>query len=76
MAACSDQVHVGGTTTRPDCGWWAELDTNPYQARRHIPDDELETIYLRKNPFHGVGNYALVPRQGLGEFGLIISWQA
>ena len=51
----------------------AELDTNSYQAGRHIPDDELETIYLRKDPFDGEGNYALVPRQCLRELGLTIS---
>jgi len=33
----------------------AELDTNPYQAGRHIRDDEFETMYLREDPFNGEG---------------------
>jgi len=46
---------IGATTTRTRLRVRAGLDTNPYQAGRHIPDDELETIYLRKDPFHGEG---------------------
>ena len=63
----------GATTIRTALRVRAELDTNSYQAGRHIPDDELETIYLRKDPFDGEGNYALVPRQCLRELGLTIS---
>jgi hypothetical protein len=46
---------IGATTTRTRLRVRAELDTNPYQAGRHIRDDELETMYLRKDPFNGEG---------------------
>ncbi len=43
----------------------AALDTNRYPAGRRVPDRELDTIHLRKDPFHGDWNYTLVPRPAL-----------
>ena len=56
---------IGATTTRTGLRVRSELDTNRYPAGRSVSDDELETIYLRKEPFHGEWNYSLLPRAPL-----------
>lgn len=56
---------IGATTTRTGLRVQSELDTNPYPAGRTVSDADLETIYLRRDPFHGEWNYSLLPRVGL-----------
>jgi transposase len=56
---------IGATTTRTGLQVRSELDTSRYPAGRTVSDDELEAIYLRRDPFHGEWNYSLLPRTAL-----------
>ena len=56
---------IGATTTRKGLSVRSELDTNLYPTGRVVSDDELETLYLRRDAFHGEWNYSLLPRQRL-----------
>jgi hypothetical protein len=56
---------IGATTTKTGLRVRSELDTNQYPAGRTVSDDELSTIYLRPDTFHGDWNYSLLPRPGL-----------
>ena len=56
---------IGATTTKTGLRVRSELDTNPYPAGRTVSDDELATIHLRPDAFHGDWNYSLLPRLGL-----------
>jgi transposase len=56
---------IGATTTRTGLQVRSELDTSRYPAGRTVSDDELEAIYLRRDPFHGEWNYSLLPRAAL-----------
>jgi transposase len=56
---------IGATTTRTGLRVRSELDTNQYPTGRTVSDDQLETISLRRDPFHGDWNYSLLPRTAL-----------
>ena len=56
---------IGATTTRTGLRVRSELDTNQYPTGRTVPDQEMESLYLRKDPFHGEWNYSLLPRTPL-----------
>ena len=56
---------IGATTTTTGLRVESELDTNPYPAGRTVSDDELDALHLRRDPFHGDWNYALIPRPAL-----------
>jgi transposase len=56
---------IGATTTKTGLRVRSELDTNQYPAGRAVSDDELSTIQLRPDAFHGDWNYSLLPRIGL-----------
>jgi transposase len=56
---------IGATTTQTGLKVKSELDTNQYPAGRIVSDDELSTIHIRRDVFHGDWNYALLPRPGL-----------
>jgi len=56
---------IGATTTRTGLRVRAESDTNRYPTGRSVPDHVLETIHIRRDPFHGEWNYTLVPRPTL-----------
>ncbi len=56
---------IGATTTRTGLRVRSELDATRYPAGLRVPDDELESIYLRKDPFHGEWNYSFLPRASL-----------
>jgi hypothetical protein len=56
---------IGATTTETGLKVKSELDTNQYPAGRIVSDDELSTIHIRRDIFHGDWNYALLPRPGL-----------
>jgi len=56
---------IGATTTKTGLKVRSELDTNRYPAGRVVSDDELAVIHLRRDPFHGDWNYALLPRPAL-----------
>jgi transposase len=56
---------IGATTTTTGLTVRSELDPNHYPAGRVVTDDELSTIHIRRDAFHGDWNYALLPRPGL-----------
>ncbi len=56
---------IGATTTKTGLRVRSELDANQYPAGRTVSDDELSTIHLQLDAFHGEWNYALLPRVGL-----------
>jgi transposase len=56
---------IGATTTTTGLTVRSELDPNHYPAGRVVSDDELSTIHIRRDAFHGDWNYALIPRPGL-----------
>ena len=56
---------IRATTTRTGLRVRAESDTNRYPTGRSVPDHVLETIHIRRDPFHGEWNYTLVPRPTL-----------
>src|SRR6476469_9468466 len=56
---------IGATTTTTGLTVRSELDPNNYPAGRVVTDDELSTIHIRRDAFHGDWNYALLPRPGL-----------
>ena len=58
---------IRATTTRTGLRVRSGLDTNRYPAGRIVSDDELDTLYLRREVFHGEWNYSLLPRQKLIE---------
>lgn len=56
---------IGATTTTTGLTVRSELDPNHYPAGRVVTDDELSSIHIRRDAFHGDWNYALLPRPGL-----------
>jgi len=56
---------IGATTTRTGLRVRSELDTGHYPAGRTVSDQQLQTLNLRRNPFHGDWNYSLLPRPAL-----------
>jgi len=56
---------IGATTTTTGLTVRSELDPNHYPAGRVVTDEELSTIHIRRDAFHGDWNYALLPRPSL-----------
>jgi transposase len=56
---------IGATTTTKGLKVQSALDTNTYPAGRTVKDSEFESLYLRRDAFHGEWNYALLPRAEL-----------
>jgi len=56
---------IGPTTTTTGLTIRSEVDANHYPAGHVVTDDELSTIHIRRDIFHGDWNYALLPRPGL-----------
>jgi hypothetical protein len=56
---------IGATTTTTGLRVRSELDTNPYPAGRSVSDDEMQTLNIHRDPFHGDWNYVLRPRLAL-----------
>ena len=53
---------IGNTTTTTGLTIQAELDTNIYQKRRKISDQQLAEVNLVKEDFHGEWNYIIKPQ--------------
>jgi transposase len=53
---------IGATTTAKGLKVQSALDTNLYPAGRTVTDSEFDSLYLRRDAFHGEWNYALSPR--------------
>lgn len=53
---------IGATTTREGLRIKAALDENSYQKGIKISDEELATLAIERDHFHGEWNYRLMPR--------------
>jgi hypothetical protein len=53
---------IGNTKTRTGLTITAELDVNPYPTAIKVPDEELATVQLHKDAFHGDWNYTILPK--------------
>jgi transposase len=56
---------IGATTTAKGLKVRSALDSTAYPAGRTVSDRELDSLYLRRDPFHGDWNYSLLPRSAL-----------
>jgi hypothetical protein len=53
---------IGSTRTRTGLRVESELDTNTYEKGIKVTDEELESVRLKKDKFHGDWNYRIEPR--------------
>jgi transposase len=56
---------IAGTTTKTGLTVRSELDMSNYPTGRIVSDADMETLNLRRDPFHGEWNYSLLPRPRL-----------
>lgn len=56
---------IGSTTTAGGLKVHCSLDTAEYQKGRVVSDDEIASINLHRDPFHGEWNYTIRPRAEL-----------
>lgn len=54
---------IAATTTEAGLVVKAALDTNHYQTRIKVTDEELERLRIKPDPFHGDWNYIVSPRR-------------
>jgi Rhodopirellula transposase DDE domain len=54
---------IGNTTTRTGLEIQAQLDTNSYETGIKVTDEELATVRITRDEFHGEWNYTISPRQ-------------
>jgi hypothetical protein len=52
---------IGSTRTRTGLQIRARLDTNGYEQGIKVSDEELESVQLKKDKFHGDWNYTIEP---------------
>jgi hypothetical protein len=55
---------IGSTTTRTGLQVQAKLDENTYTPGIKVSDEELATLAIERDEFHGEWNYRLMPRGG------------
>jgi transposase len=53
---------IGNTTTREGLRIQAKLDENTYEKGVKVTDEELASLTIERDPFHGEWNYRLSPR--------------
>jgi hypothetical protein len=53
---------IGSTRTRSGLRVEAELDTNTYEKGIKVTDEEIESVQLKRDKFHGDWNYRIEPR--------------
>ena len=53
---------IGHTTTKAGLRIQAELDASAYRKGIKVSDEEMATINLEKDSFHGEWNYTITPR--------------
>ena len=56
---------IGSTQTRTGLRVEAELDTNKHEKGIKVTDQELESVRLKRDKFHGDWNYAIEPHPRL-----------
>jgi len=54
---------IASTTTRTGLIVKAALDTNHYETKIKVPDEQLSRLRLKRHEFHGDWNYSLSPRK-------------
>jgi hypothetical protein len=54
---------IASTTTRTGLIVKAALDTNHYETKIKVPDEQLARLRLKRHEFHGDWNYTLSPRK-------------
>jgi hypothetical protein len=54
---------IASTTTRTGLIVKAALDTNHYEPKIKVSDEQLERLRLKRHEFHGDWNYTLLPRK-------------
>jgi transposase len=53
---------IGATTTTTGLKVYAYLDKKVYKGGRDVSDDEMETLRIKREAFHGEWNYTILPR--------------
>jgi hypothetical protein len=53
---------IGHTTTRTGLAIHSELNENSYPTGREVTDQQMESLSIKRDKFHGEWNYTLVPR--------------
>jgi transposase len=53
---------IGHTTTRTGLSIRSELDENSYPTGREVTAEQLESLSIRKDKFHGDWNYTILPK--------------
>ena len=53
---------IGAVTTKEGLTIRSELDENSYEAGRKVTDEEMESLSINRDAFHGEWNYVLAPR--------------
>ena len=53
---------IAKTTTAPGLKVVCRLDRRRYPTGRRVTDEEMKTVYLERNKFHGEWNYVIRPR--------------
>jgi hypothetical protein len=53
---------IGHTTTKTGLEIHSELNENSYPTGREVTDQQLESLSIKREKFHGAWNYPFVPR--------------
>jgi transposase len=53
---------IAATRTRTGLMVQSRLDTNSYPSGRKISDEQMKTLSIRRDDFHGEWNYTILPR--------------
>jgi hypothetical protein len=54
---------IGATTTTTGLKVHAYLDKRVYQMGREASDDEMESLRIKRDAFHGEWTYTILPRR-------------
>ena len=54
---------IGHTTTRSGLAIRSELDENSYPTGQPVTAEQMESLSLKRDKFHGDWNYSLTPRE-------------
>ncbi len=58
---------IAATTTQAGLAVQCQLDTRSYPAGRKISDEEMATLSIQPDSFHGEWNYTILPRAALAD---------
>jgi len=63
---------IGATRTKAGLRVECQLDTNSYPAGRKVSDEEMATLCIQPDTFHGEWNYTILPRPVGTQTGTVI----